>query len=66
MKRTIAIMLIKFLLYMKRTWKNKVAAIGIMLSALLISWMTKDCTALILFGVAAVPLFFAKKNWMGF
>jgi hypothetical protein len=51
---------------MMKTWKNKVAAICLMLAAWIVACLTKDCTALILFGFFAVPLFFAGKNYVGF
>ena len=42
-----------------KTLKNKLYAI-----ALLVCALENDATALVLFGMIAVPLFFAKENWI--
>ena len=56
----------KFANYMRKTWKNKIVAIVMILAGLLPVWIDGDATALLLFGCIAIPMFFAKENWMMF
>lgn len=56
----------KFANYMRKTWKNKIVAIAMILAGLLPVWIDGDATALLLFGCIAIPTFFAKENWMMF
>jgi hypothetical protein len=50
--------------YLKRTWKNKVVALLIMLPGLIPVWLDGDATVLVLTLIAATPLFFAKQNYI--
>ena len=55
----------KFVRYMKRTALNKiwsVMMIGLGCGSMLIS---DDATFLVMMLMIAVPLFFAKENWIG-
>lgn len=50
--------------YLRRTWKNKVAALGL---AQLGYWSTLidgDATAFVFLMLFAVPLFFARRNFI--
>lgn len=49
---------------MKNTIKNKMTAIALILAGCLAIMLEGDATALVLFSFIAVPLFFAKENWM--
>lgn len=48
--------------YLKRTWKNKLAALGLALVGYLSMLPEKNGTAFVFLLVFAVPLFFAKEN----
>ena len=57
------------LLYKRRyknmkTLKNKLYAIALLVCGSLGVALENDATALVLFGMIAVPLFFAKENWI--
>lgn len=54
----------KFVEYLQRTWKNKITAIVLILGGMLPVALDGDGTALLFFGCIAIPMFFAKKNWM--
>ena len=50
--------------YLKRTWKNKLMAIVIVLPCVVATQIEGDATLLILSLMVAIPLFFAKKNYI--
>ena len=47
-----------------KTLKNKLYAIALLVCGSLGVALENDSTALVLFGMIAVPLFFAKENWI--
>ena len=47
-----------------KTFKNKLYAVGLMLSGSVPTFLEQDATALVFIGMIAVPLFFAKENWI--
>lgn len=47
-----------------KTWKNKLSAIILLACGYVGVLIDNDATALVLFVMFAVPLFFAKKNWI--
>ena len=51
--------------YLKRTWKNKLAAIGLLLCAYVPIWLDRDATVFILMAMIAIPLFFATQDHVG-
>lgn len=53
-----------FARYMIRTFKNKVCALALLIAGMVPVWIDGDGTALIFFGCLAIPMFFAKENWM--
>ena len=46
----------------KKTWKNKLAALGLALVGYLSMLPEKDATAFVFLLMFAIPLFFAKEN----
>ena len=54
----------KFAGYMRKTWKNKISAIVLLLGGMIPVLIDGDGTALLFFSCIAIPMFFAKKNWM--
>ena len=50
--------------YFKRTAKNKIVAVALLAITLLPSIIDKDGTALVFIALIAIPLFFAKKNYI--
>ena len=46
------------------TLKNKLCAVGFLVCGGLSAYVGSDGTAMALLGTIAVPLFFAKKNWI--
>ena len=50
--------------YLKRTWRNKIVAILMVLPALALQQLYGDGTMLVIILMVAVPLFFAKKNYI--
>lgn len=48
--------------YLKRTWKNKVLALGLLLVSLIPVWLDRDATILALMLIAIIPLFFADRD----
>lgn len=50
--------------YLKRTWRNKIVAILMVLPGLTLVWLYKDATMLTLLLMVAIPLFFAKRNYI--
>lgn len=49
---------------MKKTLKNKLSAIALILAGTVPVLLEGDGTALVFFSCIAIPLFFAKENWM--
>lgn len=47
-----------------KTLKNKLYAIGGLLIGAIGAAITKDATVLAVLGLIAVPMFFAKENWI--
>lgn len=54
----------RFVLYMFETFRNKVTALGMILCGMVPVFIDKDATALVFIGCMAVPLFFARTNWI--
>lgn len=50
--------------YIKRTLKNKLCAIILLTCGALTITVTNDATGLVFVSIIAIPLFFAKENWM--
>lgn len=48
---------------MKATIKNKLGAIALILAGLVPCWLDNDATALVLFAMLAIPMFFSKESW---
>ena len=48
----------------KKTWKNKLAALGLALVGYLSMLPEKDATAFVFLLMFAIPLFFAKENYI--
>ena len=46
------------------TWKNKLYAAGLLLCGCIPTFLEGDGMALVLLGTIAVPMFFAKENWI--
>ena len=51
-----------FVNYLRRTWKNKVAAIAMIMAGVLGVVVLKEGTALVVFLIVGVPLFFSKRD----
>ena len=51
-------------LFDKKTVKNKLYAVGLIACSLPVIWLDNDATATILISFFAIPLFFAKENWI--
>lgn len=49
---------------MKDTIKNKLSALTLIAVGVVPVMLYEDATALVFFGVIAIPLFFAKENWI--
>ena len=47
-----------------KTWKNKLSAVILLACGYVGVLSDNDATALVLCAMFAVPLFFAKKNWI--
>ena len=52
----------KFIEYIRMTWKNKVAAIAMIIAGMLGVIFCENAMALVLFLVIGTPMFFTKKN----
>lgn len=50
--------------YLKRTWKNKVAALALALVGYLSTFIDGDATAFVFLLFIAVPMFFARNNFV--
>ena len=51
--------------YLKRTWKNKLAALGLLFTSMVPIWLDRDATILVLMLIVIVPLFFTSKDCVG-
>ena len=51
--------------YLKRTWKNKLVALLLLLTGLVPIWLERDATILVLFFGIIVFLFFANRDYIG-
>lgn len=47
-----------------KTLKNKLYAVVLLICGYLSALIVKDATALVFLALIAVPLFFAKENWI--
>jgi hypothetical protein len=47
-----------------KTWKNKLAAIALLAMGYVGIVLENDATAFVLFALFAIPMFFAKENWI--
>lgn len=47
-----------------KTLKNKIYAVVLLICGYLPVIIDKDATALVFFAFIAIPLFFAKENWI--
>lgn len=47
-----------------KTWKNKLCAIVLLACGYIGVLLENDATALVFFAMIAIPLFFAKENWV--
>jgi hypothetical protein len=54
----------KMIKYLRRTWKNKVAALAIAFTGYLSTFIDGDATGFVFLMLIAVPLFFARKNYI--
>ena len=52
----------KFILHLKRTWKNKVAAIVLLAGSSIPMWLDGDGTAFMFMAIICIPLMFSKNN----
>ena len=48
--------------YMRKTYRNKLVAMGLLIPGVLAEMITNDGTALIFLMVFAIPMFFTNKN----
>lgn len=48
--------------YLRRTWKNKLAALGLAVVGYWSIGIDNDATAFVFFLFFAIPLFFARRN----
>lgn len=46
------------------TLKNKLCAVGLLACGCVPTFVENDAMALVVIGMIAVPLFFAKENWI--
>lgn len=53
-----------FMMYMQDTYKNKLTAIVLMAISIVPILLDHDATLFVVMIVFAVPLFFAKDNWI--
>ena len=51
--------------YLKRTWKNKLVALVLLMVSTIPIWFDRDATMFVLMLMIAIPLFFAKENHVG-
>lgn len=48
--------------YLKRTWKNKLCAIAMLLCGYVPMLTDKDATAMVFIAIFAIPMFFTKVD----
>ena len=48
--------------YWKRTWKNKLVALGLLVASMVPIWLDRDATILAMMLVVIIPLFFAGRD----
>lgn len=53
---------VRIINYIRRTWKNKICAIALILGGIVPMILENDGTALVMMLMFAIPLFFSKKN----
>jgi hypothetical protein len=51
--------------YLKRTWKNKFVALVLTIPCIVPIWADGDATLMAFMLSLAIPLFLAKKDWIG-
>ena len=51
--------------YLKRTWKNKLVALALLMTSVIPIWLDRDATILALMLVVILPLFFACRDHIG-
>lgn len=51
--------------YLKRTWKNKLVALLLLVASVVPIWLDRDATILALMLLVIVPLFFANHDHIG-
>ena len=49
---------------LKRTWRNKLAAIALLVVSGIPIWLDRDATIFALMLVVAIPLFFANRDYV--
>jgi len=52
----------RFVKYLRKTWRNKLAAIALIMAGMLGVIVLKEGTALLLFLIIGIPLFFTKQD----
>jgi hypothetical protein len=52
--------------YFKKTWKNKLVSVLLFFSGCVPIWIDGDGTAFVFLLMFAIPLFFAKNNYIKF
>lgn len=53
-----------FYKYMRRTYKNKLCAIAMLCIGIFSTYILKEASGLLFISIVAIPLFFAKDNWI--
>ena len=51
--------------YLKRTWKNKLIALLLLVTSVVPIWMDRDATILALMLVVIIALFFSNRDYIG-
>lgn len=51
--------------YLKRTWKNKLVALLLLVTSVIPIWLDRDATILALMLVVIVLLFFTGRDYIG-
>lgn len=51
--------------YLKRTWKNKLVALGLLVVSSIPICLDRDATILALMLIAIIPLFLANRDYIG-
>ena len=50
--------------YFRRTWKNKVCALALLVPNYYLAKWVGDATGLVVLAMFAIPMFFATSNWI--